>query len=83
MSEESAKKAKVPVGENGPMTVEDCVHWLHAEYSRHNELEDEACAMMLVKQAAEIAFLTEQVARLETILLNVHESQKHSSKALA
>jgi hypothetical protein len=28
------------IGENGPMTPEDCAKWLDAKYARHGELED-------------------------------------------
>jgi hypothetical protein len=35
------------IGENGPMTPEDCAKWLDAKYARHGELEDKAAAQMI------------------------------------
>lgn len=49
------------IGENGPMSPEDCALWLDAKYRRHHELEDRASAQLIRWQDAEIKRLRKQL----------------------
>lgn len=58
------------IGEDGPMTPEQCAAWLDAKYARHGELEDQACAKVIRNLCQDLESALDERDRWQHIYLN-------------
>lgn len=77
MTDFTSKEISFPdcIGEDGPMTPEQCAQWLDAKYARHGELEDKASAQMIRQLVATCQGMREDYGRLRAALRQIDQDE--------